>query len=253
MPRTELQANNPRLATLDSRANKLRANNPRHAALDGRANELQANNPRHAALDSRENDRARTAEVQTQVRGSRKTVATSPSSQRSPDVPSEDPKDYSAFIGSLGTKNAEFVDGLVAQLLGVSARDGGKFHARELSFALAVIKGSKPPDELEAMQIAQMAAVHEAMMRLAGEVARAEYQVERESAMRAMNQLAPTYCAQLDALKRYRSKSRTSPYKTLRLHKPARLVVRPDLRQIRTSPRPFSGAPARPSDTTRRE
>jgi hypothetical protein len=77
-------------------------------------------------------------------------------------------------MGSLGTKNPDFVYGLVAQLLSVSARDGGKFHARQLSFAQAVIKGSKPPDELEAMQIAQMAVVHEAMMRLAGEVGRAE-------------------------------------------------------------------------------
>ena len=184
MPRIEFQANNRRVA-----------------ALDSRANELQANNPRHAALDSRANDRARAVEAQTQVRGSRKTVATSSS------VPPEDSKDYGAFVGSLGTKNPEFVDGLVAQLLSVSARDGGKFYAREFSFALAVIKGSKPPDELEAMQIAQMAAVHEAMMRVAGEVARAEYQLERESAMRALNQLARTYCAQLDALKRYRGKA----------------------------------------------
>ena len=182
MPRIELQANNRRVA-----------------ALDSRANELQGNNPRHAALDSRANDRARTVEAQTQVRGSRKTAATSPS------VPPEDSEDYGAFVGALGTKNPEFVDGLVAQLLSVSARDGGKFHARD--FALAVIKGSKPPDELEAMHIAQMAAVHEAMMRVAGEVARAENQLERESAMRALNQLARTSCAQLDALKRYRAKA----------------------------------------------
>ena len=184
MPRIELQDNNPRVA-----------------ALDSRANEPQANNPRHAALDSRANDRARPVEAQTQVRGSRKTAATSSSSQPSPDVPPEDSEDYRAFIGSLGTKNPEFVDGLVAQLLSVSARDGGKFHARELSFALAVIKGSKPPDELEAMQIAQMAAVHEAMMRLAGEVARAEYQLRtgkrdaRNEPTRA-NVLRTTRCTQ---------------------------------------------------------
>ena len=189
MPRIELQANNPRVA-----------------ALESRANEPQAKNPRHAALDSRANDRARSVEARAQVSGSRKTAATSRSSQRPHDVPPEVSEDYGAFVGSLGTKNPEFVDGLVAQLLGVSARDGGKFHARELSFALAVIKGSKPPDELEAMHIAQMAAVHEAMMRVAGEVARAENQLERESAMRALTQLARTYCAQLDALKRYRTK-----------------------------------------------
>ena len=109
--------------------------------------------------------------------------------------------------GRRGTKNPEFVDGLVAQLLSVSARDGGKFHARELSFALAVVKGSKPPDEMEAMQVVQMAAVREALMRIAAEVGCAEYQLQRESAMRAMIQLARTYSSQLDALKRYRAKS----------------------------------------------
>jgi hypothetical protein len=186
MPRIEVEANNPRLEALD------------------RANELQPNDPR----DSRGKERAHTVEAQTQVRGSQKTASEpSSNSPRSPDVPAPDSESYTAFVGSLGTKNPEFVDGLVAQLLGVSARDGGKFHASELSFALSVISGSKPPDELEAMQVAQMAAVHAAMMRLAGEVACAEYQLERESAIRAMNQLARTYSAQLDALKRYRAKA----------------------------------------------
>ena len=170
--------------------------------------ELQAKNQRPAALSDRADNSACTIEAHSQVRGSQKTaVKPSPGSERSPDVPSEGPEDYSAFVGPLGTQNPKFVDGLVAQLLSVSARDGGKFDGRQLSFALAVIQGSKPPDELEAMQVAQMAAVHEAMMRVAGDVGRAQYQVERESATRAMNQLARTYCAQLDALKRYRAKA----------------------------------------------
>jgi hypothetical protein len=183
---------------------ELETKNPQLKTLASRANELQANKPRLATLDGRANDGARTAEAQTRVRGSRKTAPTSPSSQRSPDVPTED---YSAFIGSLGIENPEFVDGLVSQLLGVSGRHGGKLDAGGLSFALAVIKGSQPPDVLEAMQVTQMAAVHEALMRLAGEVARAENQLERESALRSMNQLARTYSAQLDALKRYRAKA----------------------------------------------
>ena len=78
-------------------------------------------------------------------------------------------------MGSLGTKNPEFVDGLVAQLLGVSARDGGKFHARGALFRPSSHhRVTRRQDELEAMQVAQMAAVHEAMMGLAGEVARTE-------------------------------------------------------------------------------
>jgi hypothetical protein len=165
--------------------------------------ERQSNNPRLATLDRRANHRART--VKARVRGLQETTAEPPPSSRPSSRPDGDSENYRAVMKELGTKDPNFVDGLFAQLLSVSARDGGKFHSRELFFALAVIKASKPKDELEAMQVAQMAAVHEAMMRIAGEMARAEYQLQQETSMRAMNQLARTYTAQLDALKRYRS------------------------------------------------
>ena len=51
------------------------------------------------------------------------------------------------------------------------------------------------------MHVAQMVAVHSAMMRIAGELARAEYVQDRGSATRAINQLARTYTAQLEALR----------------------------------------------------
>ena len=91
--------------------------------------ELQAKNQRPAALSDRADNSTCTIEAHSQVRRSRKTaVKPSPVSERSPaDVPSEGPEDYSAFVGLLGTQNPKFVDGLVAQLLSVSARDGGKF------------------------------------------------------------------------------------------------------------------------------
>ena len=42
------------------------------------------------------------------------------------------------------------------------------------SFTLAVVNGIKPLDELDAMQVAQMVAIHMATIRLSGELARAE-------------------------------------------------------------------------------
>jgi hypothetical protein len=142
-------------------------------------------NQRAAALDGRADDLACTVEARTQVRGSQKTAAKPPSSpQLSSDISPEDTENYRAFIKELGTTDGDFAEGLVAQLLNVSARGSDKFHSRELFFALAVIRSSKPRDELDAMQVAQMAAIHEATMRAAGEVPRAECQVQKESAIR---------------------------------------------------------------------
>ena len=77
--------------------------------------------------------------------------------------------------------------------------------SRELFFMLAVIKEQKTKDPLLAMQLAQMGAVHAALMKAAGEVAQAEFLPHKEFAMRAVNQLGRTFTAQLDGLKRYLS------------------------------------------------
>ncbi len=123
----------------------------------------------------------------------------------SPDHPNET-DDYGPFMKALGTTNRDFAKGLFGQLFSASARGADKFDSQGLFFTLAVINGStKPKDELDAMQVAQMAAVHMAMMRLTGELARAEYLPHQDSAARAVNQLARTFTAQLEALKRYRT------------------------------------------------
>ena len=54
------------------------------------------------------------------------------------------------------------------------------------------------------MHLAQMSAINMVLMKAVGDLARAEYHAERESLTRAVNQLARTYTAQLDAFSRYR-------------------------------------------------
>lgn len=125
-------------------------------------------------------------------------------SATSPDHPNAT-DDYGPLMKALGATGRDFVDGLFGQLFSASARGADKIDAQGLFFTLAVIKDAKPKDQLEAMQVAQMAAVHAAMMRWAGELARAEYLPHQDSVTRAINQLARTYTAQLEEVRRYRT------------------------------------------------
>jgi hypothetical protein len=71
---------------------------------------------------------------------------------------------------------------------------------------LSVIKGVKPRDQVEALLAAQMAAVHTATMTWAQRLAHVKTIPQQDSAERAFNKLARTFAAQVEALKRYRSR-----------------------------------------------
>ena len=70
---------------------------------------------------------------------------------------------------------------------------------------LAVTKGVKPKDQLEAMLSAQMAAIYMATMRFARQLSQVETLPQQDSAERALNKLARTFTTQMEAFKRYRS------------------------------------------------
>jgi hypothetical protein len=105
------------------------------------------------------------------------------------------------IMQALGTADGAFFAGLVAQL---ATADGGEPNEQKLNFMLAVIKGIKPRDQLEAMLAAQMAAVHSAAMKAARDLADAESLQHRDSAERTFNKLTRTFVTQMEALKRYR-------------------------------------------------
>src|SRR6266436_2445023 len=106
---------------------------------------------------------------------------------------------------ALGTTDLDFLDGILCQLLNVGSR-AGKVDERGLNFLLSVVKGVKPRDQVEALLAAQMAAVHAATMTFAWRLARVQTIPQRDSAERAFNKLARTFAAQVEALKRYRSR-----------------------------------------------
>jgi hypothetical protein len=122
----------------------------------------------------------------------------------SPDL-AGDGDDAGSLAKVLGVANPEFVQGLLGQLLQVSARGRDKFDTADMHFTFGLIEGKKPTDELEMMQLTQMSAIHTALMKASGDLARAETVFEREYLTRAVNQLARTHTAQLEAFNRYRS------------------------------------------------
>ena len=111
----------------------------------------------------------------------------------------------SSAAASSTSTDPDFLDGILPQLLNAGSR-GGKSDERGLNFLLSVIKGVKPRDQVEALLAAQMAVVHAATMTLAFRLGRTETIPQQDSAERAFNKLARTFAAQVEALKRYRSR-----------------------------------------------
>lgn len=94
-----------------------------------------------------------------------------------------------------GTADKNFLVGLL----------GGSIDEDRLSFPTSVLKGMKPRDQIEAMLLTQMAAVHKAITRFTQQLAGAENIQQLDFAERGLNRLARTFAAQTEAFKRYRS------------------------------------------------
>jgi hypothetical protein len=109
------------------------------------------------------------------------------------------------LMDALGTRDWDFLEGFLMQLADAGSK-GRKVDGRTLNFMLSVVKGVKPRDQVEALLAAQMAAVHTAMMTFAWRLAHVETIPQQDSAERAFNKLGRTFAAQVEALKRYRSR-----------------------------------------------
>ena len=103
-----------------------------------------------------------------------------------------------------GTADMDFMNGLSMQLLKL-AWNGSSVNEQDFKFLLATVAGVEPKDEVEAMLAAQMAAVHNATMVGARRLKVAQTPQQRETSGRAINKLARTFVAQVEALKRYRT------------------------------------------------
>lgn len=107
-----------------------------------------------------------------------------------------------ASFGTTDWKVAEALSGHLVQL----ANQGGKVDQAKLQQAMALAQGVQPKDEVEAMLATQMAAIHLATMDYAGKLHRCDTVVASEAYERSLTRLSRTFAAQVDALKKYRTK-----------------------------------------------
>ena len=109
------------------------------------------------------------------------------------------------LLQAFGTRDDDFLKGILTQLAQVGSK-GAQVDQDGINFMLAVVTGIEPRDQVEALLAVQMAAVQNAIMTFAHRLANVQNIPQQDSAERAFNKLARTFTAQVEALKRYRSR-----------------------------------------------
>lgn len=105
----------------------------------------------------------------------------------------------------MATGNMNVASQLIGQIASLGSH--GKWVDEKASnFALGFVDSMKPKDATETLLVTQMAAIHQATMMMARRLNHVENIQQQDAAERALNKLARTYAAQMEALKRYRSK-----------------------------------------------
>jgi hypothetical protein len=107
-------------------------------------------------------------------------------------------------LESLGTTDQGFLDGLLGELAALTSSDG-EIDDGQLEFALSIVRGIKPQDQMESLVAAHIAAAHIISMRSAERVVNTMSMPDRESSQQAFNKSTRTLVALLEGLKRYRS------------------------------------------------
>ncbi|WP_192182195.1 hypothetical protein [Mesorhizobium amorphae] len=117
-----------------------------------------------------------------------------------------DPKlGFELLSESLAADSEAFLTGTL-DALGMVAQRGGTVSEQNMNYALSMVAGMKPRDQLETTLAVQMAAIHIATVNTAASMGGAKTEVVKEGYERALNRLTRTFVAQVEALKRYRSK-----------------------------------------------
>jgi len=101
--------------------------------------------------------------------------------------------------------SAAFYSGVIGQIAKIGSQ---KMRMDEgvSNFAIGFVDCMKPRDAAEILLMTQMAAIHEATMMMARRLNHVENISQQDAAERALNKLMRSYAAQMDTLKRYRSK-----------------------------------------------
>ncbi|MCZ4354852.1 hypothetical protein O4H61_20285 [Roseovarius aestuarii] len=111
--------------------------------------------------------------------------------------------DYDGIFDNAASQ--ALITGLISQIASLGAQ-GKRADESASNFVLGFAETMKPRDAAETLLLTQMGATHQAMMMMARRLNHVENIPQQDSAERALNKLGRTFAAQMDTLKRYRSK-----------------------------------------------
>jgi hypothetical protein len=112
---------------------------------------------------------------------------------------------YRLLSEAVGSENRDFLIGTLDSLA-MAAQTGDSIDTTKLNYALSIVRGLHPNDQIEATLGVQMAAIQLATMRAAERLGGSKSKEIWDMHERALNRLARTFAAQIEALKRCRSK-----------------------------------------------
>lgn len=115
------------------------------------------------------------------------------------------------LMDALGADHADFVDFMMAHMA-MQTQVDGQMNAFQMRYFLAAVAGIKPKDHIESMLAVQMVAINNATLAEAARLRVTKNTAAKEASERAVNRLARTFAAQVEALKRYRSKGEQRVY-----------------------------------------
>ncbi|MEV8468813.1 hypothetical protein AB0T83_18820 [Fluviibacterium sp. DFM31] len=111
--------------------------------------------------------------------------------------------DWTSILRASG--NVTVANGLIMQAA-ILGSCGKRTDPEATDFVVGFVDSMEPRDAAEALLLTQMAATHQATMMLARQLNHVENIPQKDCAERALNKAARTFAAQMDTLKRYRSK-----------------------------------------------
>lgn len=111
--------------------------------------------------------------------------------------------DFNRIFKAAG--NGSVANGLISQAACLGSH-GRRTDPQATDFVLGFVDAMQPEDAAEGLLCTQMAATHQAMMVLARRFNHVKNIPQQDAAERALNKLGRTFTAQMDTLKRYRSK-----------------------------------------------
>lgn len=111
--------------------------------------------------------------------------------------------DWARILKASG--NTSVANGLMVQAAMIGSH-GKRIDQEATDFVTGFVDAMEPKDAAEALLLTQMAATHQATMMLARRLNHVENIPQQDAAERALNKLVRSYAAQMETLKRYRSK-----------------------------------------------